>query len=326
MYAAVINEFGQVPEYRQVPEPEVPDGQVLAQVRAAAIKNIERMLVDGTHYGSAQMSLPAQVGLDAVAVLPDGRRVYTGSAPPAGTMAEFIAVDPHNVIELPDDVDDAQAAAMPNAALSAWFALEFAGQMQADQTVLVLGATGVTGGLAVQLAKHQFGAGHVVAVGRNPNRLGTLADLGADVTVRIDEDFDRLGQTLRGVHEQQPFDLVIDYLWGQPAQAALGALANDDLTAEYHRTRYVQVGETAGGTIELRASVLRSAGVELIGQGAGSVPREAFARVETEILPALFTALSSGTISIPTHVRPLSEVAAAWDEPTDSGVRTVLVP
>src|SRR5699024_4085749 len=122
MYAAVINEFGQAPEYRQVPEPEAPDGQVLAQARAAAIKNIERMLVDGAHDGSAQMSRPAQVGLDAVAVLPDGRRVYTGSAPPAGPMAEFIAVDPHHVIELPDDVDDAQAAAMPNAALSAWFA------------------------------------------------------------------------------------------------------------------------------------------------------------------------------------------------------------
>src|SRR5699024_2357244 len=91
MYAAVINEFGQVPEYRQVPEPEVPDGQVLARVRAAAIKNIERMLVDGTHCASAQMSLPAQVGLDAVAVLPDGRRVYTGSAPPAGTLAEAMA-------------------------------------------------------------------------------------------------------------------------------------------------------------------------------------------------------------------------------------------
>src|SRR5699024_12293547 len=101
----------------------------------------------GTHSRAVQMSLPAQVGLDAVAVLPDGRRVYTGSAPPAGTMAESIAVDPHNVIELPDGVDDAQAAAMPNAALSAWVALETAGTMQTDQKVRDVGATGVPAGV-----------------------------------------------------------------------------------------------------------------------------------------------------------------------------------
>src|SRR5699024_2035725 len=111
-------------------------------------------------------------------------------------------------------------------------------------------------------------------------------------------NFAKLSEALRKSHEERPFDLVIDYLWGHPAEAALSALTNEDLMAEYHRTRYVQVGETAGETIDLPASVLRSAGVELIGQGAGSVPREAFARVETEILPALFSALADGNISI----------------------------
>src|SRR5699024_3084793 len=98
------------------------------------------------------------------------------------------------------------------------------------------------------------------------------------------------------------------------------------LAADFHRTRYVQVGEGAGATIELPAAVLRSAGVQLLGQGAGSVPKDAFARVLPEILPAVFGLLERGVLSVETAVRPLAAAAEAWVEPTSSGVRTVLVP
>ena len=151
MKAAVIDELGQVPRLREVPDPEVPEGRVLARVRAVAVKNIERMLAAGTHYGSKGLTMPAQLGVDAVAELPDGRRVYTGAAPPAGTLAEYLPVDPRRALEIPAGVTDAEAAALPNAALSAWFALEYGGQIRPGQSVLILGATGVTGGLAVQL-------------------------------------------------------------------------------------------------------------------------------------------------------------------------------
>src|SRR5690606_36098356 len=144
------------------------EGQVMGTVRAAAVKNIERMMVAGTHYSSAQLSLPAQIGVDAEVALPDGRRVYTGATAPNGAMAQRLPVDPARGIEVPDGVDDAAAAALPNAAGSAWFGLECAGELQAGQHVLLLGATGVTGTLSVQLAKHRFGAGRVTAVGRNP--------------------------------------------------------------------------------------------------------------------------------------------------------------
>lgn len=326
MKSAVIQELGQVPQLSEIPEPRVPDGWVLATVRAAAIKNIDRMLAAGTHYGSARMELPAQVGIDAVVELPDGRRSYVGAAPPSGAMAQYLPVDPAQAFDIPAGVDDAAAAALPNAGISAWFGLEYAGQIQPGQSILILGATGVTGGLAVQLAKHRFGAEYVVAVGRNAIRLEQLGHLGADVTVGLEQDGPHWIDTVRDIHAEHPFDLVLDYLWAEPAEQTLKMLANDDMTAAFHRTRYVQIGESACPTLNLPAAVLRSAGVELVGQGAGSVPQQAFARVWTEILPALFAMLADGRVSVATLQRPLAEVADAWIEPVPSGTRTVLVP
>src|SRR5699024_10160804 len=180
MKAAIVNGFGQPPYCAGVAEPQPAADKLVGTVRAAAIKNIERQLVAGTHYGSGHMTMPARLGIDAVVELPDGRRVYAGAAPPDGTMAEFLAVDPEQVVEVPDGVDDASAAALPNAAVSAWVGLEYAGRIAQGHNVLVLGATGVTGGLAVALAKRRFGADRVVAVGRNRKRLAQLAEQGAD--------------------------------------------------------------------------------------------------------------------------------------------------
>ena len=324
MRAAVLAGLGDIPAYREVDEPEAGDGTVVADVRAVAVKNIERMLAAGTHYGSRRMELPAVLGMDAVVSLPDGRRVYAGATPPAGTMAERLVVNPQQVVEIPELVDDASAAALPNGAVSAWFALEFAGQVQAGQNVLVLGATGVTGGFAAQLARHRFGADHVVAVGRDEARLRQLADTAATATIRLGES--GIEEEVRRLHREHPFDLVLDYLWGEPAEQVLRALSGDDLAADVHRTRYVQVGEMAGPTIELPAAALRSAGIELVGQGGGSVPREAFARVGTEIVPAVFDMLRQGTLTLETVCRPLEQVADAWTEPVPSGARMVLRP
>lgn len=329
MRAAVVEQIGQAPRCIDVEEPIPATGMVVADVRAAAIKNIERALVAGTHYASTRMQLPAQVGLDAVVTLPDGRRAYSGATPPAGAMAERMAVDPGKVVAVPDGIDDATAAAVPNAAVSAWFALEYAGRIRPGQCVLVLGGTGVAGSLTAQLAKHRFGAERVVVAGRNTERLRRLRQLGADETLRIGDPgagSEALADAITRMHAENPFDLVVDYLWGMPAQQTLHALGGDDLAADVHHTRFVQVGETAGPTVELPAAVLRSAGIELVGQGGGSVPHEAFARIGTEILPALFSMLAEGVISVETSTRTLDEVADAWTETTPSGVRMVLTP
>lgn len=328
MKAAVLDQVGQPPRYAEVDEPVATGKLVVAEVRAAALKNIERSLADGTHYGSRQLKLPSLVGLDAVVTLPDGRRVYTGSTPPGGAIAERMLVDPDLVAELPESIDDASAAALPNAATSAWFALEYAGALRPGESVLVLGGTGVTGSLAAQLAKHRFGAGRVVVAGRDAARLGVLARRGADAAIGIggsgaDED---ITAAVRTLHAEQPFDVVLDYLWGPPAEQTLRALSGEDLAGGYHRTRYVQIGEMAGATIELPASALRSAGIELLGQGGGSVPREAFGKILPEILPALFAMLADGSVAVDTRTRALSEVADAWAESVPSGVRVVFTP
>ncbi|MDN5861435.1 MAG: zinc-binding dehydrogenase, partial [Pseudonocardia sp.] len=208
MKAAVVHALGRPPIYAEVEEPRPVDGQVVAQVRAAAVKNIERSLVAGTHYGSSRMRLPGLVGLDAVVSLPDGRRAYAGAAPPGGSMAERVAVDPARVVALPDGVDESAAAALPNAAVSAWFALEYAGGLRPGGAVLVLGGTGVTGSLAVQLAKRVFGAGRVVVAGRDPARLERLTGWGADAVIRIG-GADGIEDAVRREHHRRPFDVVV---------------------------------------------------------------------------------------------------------------------
>lgn len=324
MQAAILQRLGEVPAYADVPDPEPTGEQVVARVRAVAVKNIEKMLASGQHYGSGRLALPGTLGVDAVLELPDGRRVYAGAVPPAGTMAELALVDPRMTIEVPDGVDDAAAAALPNAGASAWFALEYAGRLQPGHSVLVLGGTGVTGGLAVQLAKHRYEAAYVAVAGRNRGRLDRLTELGADHAITIGNG--DITEDVARLHAEHPFDVVIDYLWGAPAEQTLAALGNDDLGAAFRHTRYVQVGEMAGATIALPAAVLRSAGVELVGQGGGSIPKDAFARIGSEIVPVLFDLLSTGALSVETVTRPLAEVAEAWSAPTPSGTRLVLVP
>lgn len=325
MQAAIIERLGEAPVCRERPEPRPDDGCEVARVRAAAIKNIERMLAAGTHYASTRLVLPAPVGMDAVVELQDGRRAYAGATPPGGALAERMVVDPSAAVPIPDSVDDASAAAAPNAGVSAWLALEHSGRLRPGQSVLVLGATGVTGALAAQLAKNKFAAGHVAVAGRNPERLESLTALDADRSIGIANDPERFQAAIAKAHSERPFDLVLDYLWGEPAERTLHALGGDDLAAGYHRTRFVQIGEMAGPEVTLPASLLRSSGIELIGQGGGSVPREAYGRIP-EILPDLFEMLASRTLTIDTVTRPLQEVAQAWNQAVPSGTRIVLVP
>lgn len=325
MKAAILERFGDAPALREIPEPQAGTGEVIVNVRAAAVKNIERMLAAGTHYASAQMVLPSPMGMDAVVQMPDGRRAYAGALPPGGAMAERMIIDPLTALEVPATVDDATAAALPNAGVSAWLALEHSARIQPGDSVLILGATGVTGALAVQLAKHKFKAGHVVAVGRNHDRLVELRQRGADQVISLTGDPGQFDAAIAEAHAEHPCDAVIDFLWGAPAEQTLRLLGGDNLAARYRRTRFVQVGEMAGPDIVLPGSVLRSAGIELVGQGGGSVPREAYARVP-DVIRELFAMLATGQLTVTTASRPLAEVTEAWRENVPSGTRIVLIP
>ncbi len=321
MKAAVVTAFGNAPHYADIDDPV--EDTMTGRVLAASVKNLDRSLVSGRHYGSSGLQPPFVPGVDGVVALPDGRRVYSQSTGPNGMMAECAAVDPARMVVLPSGLDDALAAAIPNPGLSAWFSLEYAAQVQPGQSVLILGATGVTGSVAAQLAKHRFGAGHVVVAGRNAERLAQLRRSGADDTLILGDD---LTAQVASRHAEQPFDAVLDYLWGPVAENTLAALSNAGLTAAYHRTRYVQIGAMAGDPISLPSAVLRSAGVTLTGVGFGSVPTEAQARANGEFLPELFAMAAAGALDIDVVRRPLADVETVWTTPAPAGARVVLIP
>ncbi|MCA9515921.1 MAG: zinc-binding alcohol dehydrogenase family protein [Myxococcales bacterium] len=320
MRAAVVHTFGEPPRYQDHAEPTPGPGEVVAEVRAAALHNLTRGVAAGRHY-SAAGGPPLIPGVDGVGVLSDGRRVMFGGLPhPWGTMAERVAVRPEATWPVPDGLDDTTAAALFNAGMGPWMALALRARLARGERVAILGATGVTGQLAVQIAK-ELGAGHVVAVGRNEAVLDTLEALGADEVVAFTEPDETLVASLRAAFEGG-VDVVVDMLWGKPAEAAIRAIVGRPYAAEAPRVRFVQMGEMAGPTVSLPAGALRSSGLEILGSGLGSV---AMRRIVTEVAPPMFAAAARGALRIAVRAVPLADVESAWDAP-QGGVRTVFVP
>lgn len=323
MKAAVIHQLGQVPAYETFPDPQPQTPQERRmRVTAASIKNLDKYRAAGHHY-DAHKVLPAVAGVDGVGVLEDSTRVYSSGH--TGMIAEQAIITEGRYVPLPDHVDDVTAAALPNPGLSAWFSLEYRARVQPGETVFILGATGITGKLAIQLAKY-FGAGKVIAAGRNPKALESLYALGADETISLLQDDAALKQNIQTLHASTPFDVVIDYTWGHPTEVMLDALTGTSLLATGNRIRYVTVGEMAGPTITLKSGTLRSTPIELLGVGGGSVPKEEIGRAMTEVLPKLFSLAAEGRIRIDTEAIPLANVSEAWTRGDVDGKRIVIVP
>ena len=142
-------------------------------------------------------------------------------------MAEYSVARPQMTFPIPDGLDDAVAAAAWNPGLSAWLAFGWRCPLQPGATVLILGATGVTGKLAVQAARH-FGAGRVVAAGRNQQVLDLLPQLGADAGIQLGQPDDALAAAFAAQAGEGGYDLVIDYLWGHPAEVFLTSIGHND--------------------------------------------------------------------------------------------------
>ncbi len=190
--------------------------------------------------------------------------------------------------------------------------------LKPGQSVLVLGATGNAGAMAVQVAK-RLGAGRVVGAGRSPERLARLPATGADEVVALVDDPGVSAERL--AHAAADVDVVIDYLWGEPASMAIMAL----LKARADRSRaleWIQIGAMAGPTIELPSVALRSANLRLQGNGQGAVSTQAYLAE----LPSLLREIGAGTFDIHVRPLPLADVEAAWSAPEDVGLRTVFIP
>ena len=314
MKAAIVRAAGQKPVYGDFAEPIAAPGESRITVMAAALSPLARARAAGAHY-SVSGAFPAVVGVDGVGRLDDGRRVYfLLPRAPWGAMAEFAVAPAMQIAPLPDGLDDVTAAAIANPGMSSWAALKERAKLEAGETVLINGATGSAGRLAVQIAKH-FGAKRVIATGRNPEALRALAALGADATIALDDDEAALEDRFRSQFADG-IDVVVDYLWGNSAERLLIAAAKG--LKEDASLRFVQVGNASGPNITLAGAVLRSKAITLMGSGLGSVPRDRLAADIGELLQAAAT----GGFTIPVRTIPLSDVERAWGE-GESAARTV---
>ncbi len=319
MRAAVLRELGKPPQVEEFPEPTPGEGEVLIHVSAAALKSVDKQLAAGKHYASPR-ELPVVCGTDGVGRLEDGTRVFFGGPRrPYGAMAERTVAKRALFFSVPEDLDDATAAAIPNPGVSAWLSLKHIAKLGAGETVLILGATGVTGKLAVQIAK-LLGAGRVIAAGRNEPVLSTLRELGADATIRLDQPDQELIETFRREAAQKRFDVVIDYLWGRPTEALLSAMTAKEFAAAGGTTRLVEVGESAGPTIALPAAVLRSTSLTIL-RTAGIPPWD----VLTDAFHQVMNYAARGKLRIETERVPLREIRDAWER-NASGRRLVVIP
>lgn len=316
MKAAIVTPPDTIPQYGSFADPVPGADEQLIRVKAAAIHPVVKSIAAGAHY-SAAGTQPFIAGVDGVGTLADGTRVYFGAMQkPYGTMAEQSIVRKNFSAPIPGDISDTLAAGVFNPAMSSWMAFTHRAKLQPGETVLILGATGVAGKLAVQVAK-LLGAGKVIAAGRNKAVLEQLYALGADECISLDQSPEALIKALAA----QPYDVVIDYLWGAPAMALITAVTGNSMTKEAPRTRLVQVGAMAGDPISLPSAALRSSRLEIMGSGGGSVSVQAI----FQALPEIMKHAAAGRLTIDVIAMPLEEVSAAWTRETAGG-RIVLVP
>lgn len=314
MKAAIVEGAGQTPVYGDFAEPEPQPGECLVTVTAAALSNLVRGRAAGSHY-SVSGGFPFVVGIDGVGRLDDGTRVYFILArPPFGSMAERTVVPTAHCLPLPDGLDDVTAAAIANPGMSCWAAFTERAHLKPGETVLINGATGTTGRLGVQVAKH-LGAAKVIATGRDPERLRALEALGADVTISLLDSPAQLEEQFRREFSEG-VDVVLDHLWGPTVLQLLNAAAT--CSRDGARVRFVQSGSMGGTEIVLPSALLRAKAIELMGTGLGSVPVDRLLHAIGQVMQAA----GSAGFRIATDPVPLAAVEEAWPR-KDSARRTV---
>ncbi len=318
MRAAVVTRFDAPPTAQEFPQPvsQGPD-EVLIDVLAAGLHPRVRSQANGSHYTSTE-ELPLVPGIDGVGRMPDGSlRYFVLPDTRMGSMAERTVIDPRRSLELQQPVDVNALAAGMNPGMSSWVALRRRIDFAAGHTVVVLGATGNAGRMAVQIAKH-LGAGRVVGVGRGEARLAALAALGADQVVSLDGDPAVVAERLAVTASET--DVVLDYLWGQPALDTMIALVKARRESA-RQLSWIQIGSVAGRAIELPSELLRAANIQIMGSGQGSVSTTGILAE----LPALAAELTRGTLTVSPLPVALEAVEAAWSQPAGDD-RIVIVP
>ncbi|AHF73440.1 quinone oxidoreductase, NADPH-dependent [Candidatus Sodalis pierantonius str. SOPE] len=310
MKAAIVYSAGKLPEYGDFIEPLVDADHVMINVKAAAVSQLVKSRTAGTHY-SSRMHYPFIAGIDGTGYLSHGEPVYFLTfGTPWGSMAEKTLTQVNHIVPLPATLDPVLAAALANPGMSSWAALTRRAQLRTGETVLINGATGTSGSLAVRIARH-LGAGKIIAIGRNVDALDKLRAQGADITLPLEA----LPTSLLALMAEG-IDVVLDYLWGPSALDIMTAAA----AGAEKVVRFVQIGSLSGQALSLHSKLLRSSGLTLMGSGLGSL-------ANAELIASIGEMLQTAALqdfSIPFQMRPLSDVNTAWEE-DNSRCRTVSV-
>ncbi|MGC4104739.1 MAG: hypothetical protein QM753_00070 [Thermomicrobiales bacterium] len=317
MLAAILNPTPDaIPVPGTFPEPEATPGYQIVELVASGIHHITRRVATGQHYGSAASAEPIVPGLEGVARTEDGPLVYTGyPREPYGMLAERIPVPDRMAFPLPEGADPVAIAGGVNPGVSSWLPLRQAGRLG---TVIVVGATGVAGQMAVANAR-LLGAGRVIALGRSREALAALPD--GTVTIPLTGDKQADVSAIRDAIGNDSPTMVLDYIWGTAAETVFAALQSHGLDEVEGETRYMQIGSAGGSEAMLPDSLLRARPIAIAGSGAGSVSTETLMRE----IPAYIDILARGDVTLRTRTYRLSDVAAAWMD-TTPGVRAVVVP
>lgn len=323
MAAAVIRRHATPPDYLQWPIPRCGREQALVRVIAAPISPLDLLCASGkSYFGAPQLPyIPGTQGVGLVVeadVLTPGQRVWftcdAGMKPGDGSMAQYCVIDEASALALPDQIDSDLVAALGLSAIAAWMALTWRGHLQPGEQVLVLGASGAVGQVAVQAAR-LLGAGRVIAASRDEIGRALALSRGADAVVDLSgDDVDEISRRIAAACDG-PLHLVIDPVWGLPAEAAVRVLAAEG--------RLINIGSAAGPIARFESAIVRSRLHTVLGYTNNALTHEQKAQALTTIL----THAATGRCTVEREMVPLAKVAGAWERQAASARRKlILVP
>jgi NADPH:quinone reductase-like Zn-dependent oxidoreductase len=317
MKAVVQQQFGETPRFTTFDNPQPNDGETLVQVKAAVICPADLVIAKGLH-PRMPPQLPFICGRDGVGRLADGQRVYfRAGRSPFGAMAEYAPAE--WVAPLPDDVGSAAAAALVGPALAAWLPLATRADIEPGETVLVLGASGIAGRLAVQAARLQ-GAARVIAAGHLPERLSAL---GADALIDLAQPPSTLQYTF-ATFAERGIDVVIDFAWGEALELLLAALVECDgmpMSMFDRGIRVVTAASREAGCVMLAPTALRDSRVQIMGCGPANHPPGGYMKT---LVDDILACASDGDLGTEFELAQMSSVADVWRRAGEQATRIVL--
>jgi NADPH:quinone reductase-like Zn-dependent oxidoreductase len=319
MKAAVLHKVGGIPRYEDFPDPVAGEGEVIIAVKAVAVENVDKLIAAGEHYASKKYiaQLPAIPAFDGIGTLPDGTLVGFGDPrPPYGALAEKTVVASNSFVPIAEGIDPAVATVLGTAITG--MSIKTAAGFVPGETVLVQGATGVAGRLAVKVAR-LLGALRIVATGRDDGQLREVQALGTDTVINTAVSDDALAQAYIDA-KGDGYDVVVDYLWGRPTEILLRSLVPESFTFP-KPTRLIQIGQAAGAELTLAAESLRTSGVEIYGAAKGLGPK-----TMGEVYGQVVKWAQSGELTFDVEKAPLTDIETAWQRTDLRGKRLVVVP